>query len=168
MCQIYKITCLISSEMWINNQHLWIPLTFSVSIYKLICITQCTPLCWLSQLSGRLTIGRSWVRTLAASYQKTLKDGSCCYLVCRSTIEKDRATSIWRCSVAAGPTINWAKRISISDNKIWSGLLSIIIIIIIITKDWNIPALSGLTFLNLMWKMPLVHHTSSCLRYWEG
>ena len=40
------------------------------------------------------------------------KDGSCCYLVWRSTI-RDRATTIWRCSVAAGLTINWAKRISI-------------------------------------------------------
>ena len=37
---------------------------------------------------------------------------SCSYLVWRSTI-RDRATSIWRCSVAAGLTINWAKRISI-------------------------------------------------------
>ena len=38
--------------------------------------------------------------------------GSCCYPVWRSTI-RDRATLIWRCSVAAGLTINWAKRISI-------------------------------------------------------
>ena len=66
----------------------------------------------------RLIIGRSWVQSLAASYQKTLKGGSCCYPVWRSTFERDRATSIWRCSVAAGPTINWAKRFSISDNKI--------------------------------------------------
>ena len=28
---------------------------------------------------------------------------------------RDRATSIWRCSVAAGLTTNWAKRISIFD-----------------------------------------------------
>ena len=45
-------------------------------------------------------------------HTKILKDWRCCYLVLRSTI-RDRATSIWRCSVAAGLTINWAKRISI-------------------------------------------------------
>ena len=49
----------------------------------------------------------------AASYQKDVKRWSCCYLVWRSTI-RDRATSIWRCSVAAGLTINWAKRFSVS------------------------------------------------------
>ena len=34
---------------------------------------------------------------------KDVKGGSCCYPVWRSTFERDRATSIWRCSVAAGP-----------------------------------------------------------------
>ena len=79
-------------------------------------------------------IGRSWVQSLAASYQKTLKGGSCCYPVWRSTFERDRATSTWRCSVAAGPTINWAKRISKKDfpfRIFHFGQLIIIIIIII-------------------------------------
>ena len=86
----------------------------------------------ISRASASVIIGRSWVQSLAASYQKTLKGGSCCYPVWRSTFERDRATSIWRCSVAAGPTINWAKRFSISDNKI------IIISIITFRKLWSI------------------------------
>ena len=40
---------------------------------------------------------------------------------------KGKEQQIWRSSVAAGPTINWAKRFSISDSKI--------IIIIIIRTD---------------------------------
>ena len=66
----------------------------------------------VSRASASQPGGRGY-RTPTASYKKTLKDGSCCYLVWRSTI-RDRATSIWRCSVAAGLTINWSKRISVS------------------------------------------------------
>ena len=90
-----------------------------VSVWRIICENfnpnGLTDVCWLNQQSVRLIIGRSWVQSLAASYQKTLKGGSCCYPVWRSTFERDRATSTWRCSVAAGPTINWAKRISKKD-----------------------------------------------------
>ena len=101
-------------------------------MYQLHIIEQYnnTDVCWLNQQSVRLIIGRSWVQSLAASYQKTLKGGSCCYPVWRSTFERDRATSIWRCSVAAGPTINWAKRFSISDNKIIYCFFILFIIIV--------------------------------------
>ena len=73
-------------------------------------------ICVLAQSVERPPHNREVVGSiLAASYQKTLKGGSCCYPVWRSTFERDRATSTWRCSVAAGPTINWAKRISKKD-----------------------------------------------------
>ena len=91
----------------------------------------CFCLCVLAQSVERPPHNREVVGSIPGRViPKDVKRWGCCYPVWRSTFERDRATSIWRCSVAAGPTINWAKRFSISDNKI------IIIIIILLKLSW--------------------------------
>ena len=47
-------------------------------------------------------------------------------------IERDRATSIWRCSVAAGPTINWAKRFPFRTIK----LLLLLLLLLLLFSDF--------------------------------
>ena len=107
------------TEPWSCHWNQWTLMKSKIHVtisMKSMQIKPLPPMCVGSiSKSVRLIIGRSWVQSLAASYQKTLKGGSCCYPVWRSTFERDRATSTWRCSVAAGPTINWAKRISKKD-----------------------------------------------------